>query len=60
MIDQNSFNLDKKNEKKSLIKNLVFSMIIKSLIVVVLFLGSLIYIKQSNDNLDVKVYISPL
>ena len=50
MIDQNSFNLDKKNEKKSLIKNLVFSMIIKSLIVVVLFLGSLIYIKQSNDN----------
>lgn len=50
MIDQNSFNLDKKNEKKSLIKNLVFSMIIKSLIVVVIFLGSLIYIKQSNDN----------
>lgn len=50
MIDQNSFNLDKKTEKKSLIKNLVFSMIIKSLIVVVLFLGSLIYIKQSNDN----------
>ena len=50
MIDQNSFNLDKKKEKKSLIKNLVFSMIIKSLIVVVLFLGSLIYIKQSNDN----------
>lgn len=50
MIDQNSFNLDKKAEKKSLIKNLVFSMIIKSLIVVVLFLGSLIYIKQSNDN----------
>lgn len=50
MIDQNSFNLDKKKEKKSLIKNLVFSMIIKSLIVVVIFLGSLIYIKQSNDN----------
>lgn len=50
MIDQNSFNLDKKKEKKSLIKNLVFSMIIKCLIVVVIFLGSLIYIKQSNDN----------
>lgn len=50
-----SFNLYKKNNdndsnKKSVIHKFLFNILIKSLIVIALFLGSLIYIRQSSNN----------
>ncbi len=51
MIDSNSFNMNKKEtEKKSFTSKFIYSILVKTLIVVVLFLASLIYIKQSNKN----------
>lgn len=50
-----SFNLynrkkeKKKEEDESLFKKLIFSSIIKTLLVIVVFLGSLIYIRQSDN-----------
>ena len=40
------------NESSGFFKRFLFSMLIKTLIVIVLFLGSLIYIRQSDDNKD--------
>ena len=51
LIDSNSFNINKKEtEKKSFTSKFIYSILVKTLIVVVLFLASLIYIKQSNKN----------
>lgn len=51
LIDSNSFNMNKKEtEKKSFTSKFIYSILVKTLIVVVLFLASLIYIKQSNKN----------
>lgn len=51
MIDSNSFNMNKKEtEKKSFTSKFIYSILVKTLIVVVLFLASLIYIKQSDKN----------
>ena len=51
MIDSNSFNMSKKEtEKKSFTSKFIYSILVKTLIVVVLFLASLIYIKQSDKN----------
>lgn len=51
MIDSNSFNMNKKEtKKKSFTSKFIYSILVKTLIVVVLFLASLIYIKQSNKN----------
>ena len=54
MISKDDFNIKlKKNnneEKPSYIKSLLFKMFIKTLVVIILFLVSLIYIKQSEDN----------
>lgn len=40
------------NESSGFFKRFLFSTLIKTLIVIVLFLGSLIYIRQSDDNKD--------
>lgn len=40
------------NESSGFFKKFLFSTLIKTLIVIVLFLGSLIYIRQSDDNKD--------
>lgn len=56
----NSFNLynkklkreNKKDNKDSMLSRFFFSVLIKSLIVIVLFLGSLIFIRQSDKNKD--------
>lgn len=46
-----SFNLyNKKEEKESLLKKMIFTTFIKTLVVIILCLVSLIYIKQNNDN----------
>ena len=46
-----SFNLyNKKEEKESLLKKMIFTTFIKTLVVIILCLISLIYIKQNNDN----------
>lgn len=51
MIDSNSFNMNKKEtKKKNFTSKFIYSILVKTLIVVVLFLASLIYIKQSNKN----------
>lgn len=51
MIDSNSFNMNKKETKKKSFKSkFIYSILVKTLIVVVLFLASLIYIKQSDKN----------
>lgn len=53
MISERDFSKKiNKNEKKkpSYLKSLFFKTFIKSLVVVILFLGSLIYIKQSDSN----------
>lgn len=54
MITKDSFskiNTNKKEEKKSsYLSRLIFSTVIKILIITILFLASLIYIKQSNEN----------
>lgn len=51
LIDSNSFNMNKKEtEKKSFTSKFIYSILVKTLIVVVLFLASLIYIKQSDKN----------
>lgn len=51
MIDSNSFNMNKKEtKKKSFTSKFIYSILVKTLIVVVLFLASLIYIKQSDKN----------
>lgn len=51
LIDSNSFNMNKKEVKKrSFTSKFLYSILVKSLIVVVLFLASLIYIKQSDKN----------
>lgn len=51
LIDSNSFNMNKKEtKKKSFTSKFIYSILVKTLIVVVLFLASLIYIKQSNKN----------
>lgn len=51
LIDSNSFNINKKEVKKrSFTSKFLYSILVKSLIVVVLFLASLIYIKQSDKN----------
>lgn len=56
MIDENSFNrkitVKKEVEKESNFKSFLFKILIKSLLVIVLFLSSLIYIKQSDKNKD--------
>lgn len=41
---------DKEKNEESFFKRFLFSNLIKSLIVLIIFLGSLIYIRQSNDN----------
>ncbi len=41
---------DKEKNEESFFKRFLFSNLIKTLIVLIIFLGSLIYIKQSNDN----------
>lgn len=54
MIDESSFNrkiaVEKPIEKESYFKSLLFKTLIKTLIVVILFLVALIYIKQSDKN----------
>lgn len=51
LIDSNSFNMNKKEtKKKSFTSKFIYSILVKTLIVVVLFLASLIYIKQSDKN----------
>lgn len=54
MITEESFNKIGKNKKEekenNYLSKLLFSTIIKILVVVILFLASLIYIKQSNEN----------
>lgn len=51
MIDSNSFNMNKKEtKKKNFTSKFIYSILVKTLIVVVLFLASLIYIKQSDKN----------
>ena len=51
LIDSNSFNMNKKETKKiSFTSKFIYSILVKTLIVVVLFLASLIYIKQSDKN----------
>lgn len=51
LIDSNSFNMNKKEtKKKNFTSKFIYSILVKTLIVVVLFLASLIYIKQSNKN----------
>ena len=41
---------DKEKNEESFFKRFLFSNLIKTLIVLIIFLGSLIYIRQSNDN----------
>ena len=55
MITEESFNINKKNKKKNesenkFLPNFLYSVLIKTLIVIVLFLSSMIYIKQSDKN----------
>lgn len=51
LIDSNSFNMNKKEtKKKNFTSKFIYSILVKTLIVVVLFLASLIYIKQSDKN----------
>ena len=46
-----SFNFyNKKEEKESLLKKMIFTTFIKTLVVIILCLVSLIYIKQNSDN----------
>ncbi len=48
---------DKAKNEESFFKRFLFSNLIKSLIVLIIFLGSLIYIRQSNDN---KIYFKKI
>lgn len=55
MITEESFGINKKNKKKNenerkFLSNFLYSILIKTLIVIVLFLSSMIYIKQSDKN----------
>ena len=55
MITEESFGINKKNKKKNenerkFLPNFLYSILIKTLIVIVLFLSSMIYIKQSDKN----------
>lgn len=51
LIDSNSFNMNKKEtKKKNFTSKFIYNILVKTLIVVVLFLASLIYIKQSDKN----------
>lgn len=45
-------NKKEKNTSESLLSRFLFSVLIKCLIIVILFLGSLIYIKRSDENKD--------
>ena len=50
MITEKDFNANKNNKKENTFKVFLFNMLIKTLIVIILLLGSLIYIKQSDKN----------